>query len=206
MDEKLIGVIVLMMCCICSSASSVMSMGGEEPKTPGDTTNAATPPPPPPQPDFYVGKQGHDRVMGDLKRTDGITLDECKALCKANDKCIGLSYRETDKICYEKGTTGGGSGGTGPLVKDYNQSPFQFYYKNVPGYEVKSGGDRIAGDIEGMPVTKSNVVECSQVCDSKTNCVGFSYNSWSGTCFAKKADGLYSDYRENGFQFYDKKA
>ena len=160
----------------------------------------------PPQPDFYVGKEGHDRVMGDLKRTDGITLDECKALCKANDKCIGLSYRETDKICYEKGTTGGGSGGASPLVKDYNQSPFQFYYKNVPGYEVKSGGDRVAGDIEGMPVTKSNVVECSKVCDSKTNCVGFSYNSWSGTCYAKKADGLDSNYRENGFQFYDKKA
>ena len=198
--------IVGMLLCLSSSVSSAMSMGGSEDDSGGGGEGGVVDPPPaPPQPDFYVGKEGHDRVMGDLKRTDGITLDEGKASCKANNKCIGLSYRETDKICYEKGTTGGGSGATGHLAKDYNQSSFQFYYKNVPGYEVKSGGDRVMGDIEGMPVTKSNVVECSQVCDSKTNCVGFSYNSWSGTCYAKKAEGLNPNYGQNDFQFYDKK-
>ena len=163
------------------------------------------PPPPPPPPDFIIHETG-DRVMGDLLRTGNQTLDQCKALCKANNDCIGISYNESEKICYQKGTTGGGSGGSGKLLINYNNpSPYQFYYKNVPGYEVKGAGDRVAGDIEGMPVTKESLKDCADVCNSKTNCVGFSYNSHGNVCYAKKAEGISPTYSNNGYQFYTKK-
>ena len=158
---------------------------------------------PKPSPDFIIHKTG-DRIFGDLSSTPTEDLKSCQELCKKNQDCIGVSYNKTEKNCFLKGTTGGGSGGAGPLKIEYVSSPYQFYYKNVPGYEVKGAGDRIHGDIEGMPVTKESLKDCATVCNSKTNCVGFSYNSHANVCYAKKADGLEKDYKQNDYQFYDK--
>ena len=199
------GVAMVAICCSVSSAAYVM-MGGDEEKTTTITGPGPAGPAPPP-PAFVIHETG-DRQMGDLVLTPDQTLDQCKALCKANVDCIGISYNSTDKSCYQKGTTGGGQPGegTGPLQTAYGTpSPHQFYYKNVPGYEVKGAGDRPGGNIEGMPVTKETLKECADVCGSKTNCVGFSYDSYNNTCYAKKADGLAAAYSNNGYQFYTKK-
>ena len=204
----LAGVGLMMVC--CSSSSAMMMMGGGEETPAAAATGAgagagAGTETPEPEPDFFIHETG-DRWGGDVLFTPDQTLEQCQALCKANDNCIGISYNEKTKGCWQKGSSGGGGGAKGNL-KDYNTpSDYQFHYKNVPGYEVKAAGDRVQGDIEGMPVVKTSLTECSTVCDSKDNCVGFSYKSASDTCYAKKADGLVADYKVNGFQFYDKKA
>jgi hypothetical protein len=155
-------------------------------------------------PDFVIHKTG-DRAFGDLSLVPNESLEKCHETCKGNKDCIGVSYNKTDKNCYLKGTTGGGSGATGHIRIQYDTSPYQFYYKTVPGYEIKGAGDRVAGDIEGMPVTKETLKDCGAVCDSKSNCVGFSYNSHANICYAKKAEGLAKDYSQTTFQYYDKK-
>ena len=202
----LAGVGLMMVC--CSSSSAAMMMGGGEDDSSGAGAGAgagAGTETPEPEPDFFIHETG-DRWGGDVLFTPDQTLEQCQALCKANDKCIGISYNEKTKGCWQKGSSGGGGGAKGNL-KDYNTpSDYQFHYKNVPGYDVKAAGDRVQGDIEGMPVVKTSLTECSTVCDSKDNCVGFSYNSHGDTCYAKKADGLVAGYAVNGFQFYDKKA
>ena len=204
----LAGVGLMMVC--CSSSSAAMMMGGGEETPAAAATGAgagagAGTETPEPEPDFFIHETG-DRWGGDVLFTPDQTLEQCQALCKANDKCIGISYNEKTKGCWQKGSSGGGGGAKGNL-KDYNTpSDYQFHYKNVPGYDVKAAGDRVQGDIEGMPVVKKSLTECSTVCDSKDNCVGFSYKSASDTCYAKKADGLVAGYAVNGFQFYDKKA
>ena len=197
--------------CLSSSvgAALMMSGGGEEDGGAGGADGAdgagGTDSAPEPEPDFIIHETG-DRIFGDLTYTADQKLEKCKDLCKANDDCVGISYNSTTKGCWQKGTTGGGSGATGNL-RDYNTpSDYQFHYKNVPGYEVKDAGDRVQGDIEGMPVTETTLDGCANVCDSKTNCVGFSYNSHGNVCYAKKADGLNAGYTINGYQFYDKKA
>ena len=203
----LAGVGLMMVCCSSSSiASMLMSGGGDDAAAGAGAGAGAGTETPEPEPDFFIHETG-DRVMGDLILTADQTLQQCEDLCKANDNCIGISYNEKTKTCYQKGSTGGGEGAKGNL-RDYNTpSDFQFHYKNVPGYEVKAAGDRVAGDIEGMPVRGTTSLDaCAEVCDSKTNCVGFSYNSHGDVCYAKKADGLVAGYTVNGFQFYDKKA
>ena len=211
MDPKIVGAFgVLSMCCICSSIVSGAMMGGGSEEDPAAGAGAGAGAggggtEPKPEPDFFIHETG-DRARGDLLVTADQTLQQCEDLCKANDNCIGISYNEKTKTCYQKGSTGGGSGGAGNL-KDYNTpSDYQFHYKNVPGYEVKAAGDRSQGDMEGMPVGKTSLDACAEVCDSKTNCVGFSYNSHGDVCYAKKADGLVAGYTVNGYQFYDKKA
>ena len=156
-------------------------------------------------PDFIIHETG-DRIFGDLSYTPNQTLDQCKALCKANNDCIGISHSETNKHCYQKGTTGGGGEGEGhgPLQIQYVPSDIQFYYKNVPGYSVKGAGDRVRGDIQGMPVTKETLKDCADVCTSKQNCVGFSYNSHDNMCYAKKEEGLDPNYQSNEYQYYSK--
>tara|TARA_R110000803_G_scaffold193287_1_gene256219 strand:- start:42 stop:671 length:630 start_codon:yes stop_codon:yes gene_type:complete len=208
----LAGVGLMVVCCSSSSAAMMMMGGDGDDAAAGAGAGAGTgagagagTETPEPEPDFFIHETG-DRVYGDLLSTGDQTLEQCQALCKANDNCIGISYNEKTKGCWQKGSSGGGGGAKGNL-KDYNTpSDYQFHYKNVPGYDVKAAGDRVQGDIEGMPVVKTSLTECSTVCDSKDNCVGFSYKSASDTCYAKKADGLVAGYAVNGFQFYDKKA
>ena len=195
--------------CLSSSVGAALMMGGGEEDGGADSSgggaNDQDDEDNTPEPDFIIHETG-DRIFGDLTYTADQTLEQCQALCKANDDCVGISYNSTTKGCWQKGTTGGGSGATGNL-RDYNTpSDYQFHYKNVPGYEVKDAGDRVQGDIEGMPVTETTLVGCANVCDSKTNCVGFSYNSHGNVCYAKKAEGLNANYAINGYQFYDKKA
>jgi hypothetical protein len=194
------------MMCLSSSVGAALMMGGGEDDDGADGAGGADSiPEPEPEPDFIIHETG-DRIFGDLTFTADQTLEQCQALCKANDDCVGISYNSTTKGCWQKGTTGGGSGATGNL-RDYNTpSDYQFHYKNVPEYEVKNAGDRVQGDIEGMPVTETTLDGCANVCDSKTNCVGFSYNSHGNVCYAKKAEGLNAGYAINGYQFYDKKA
>ena len=194
----------LMVVCSSSVAAAMMMGGDGDDDSSGGGAGSATTPKTPVEPDFIIHETG-DRGAGDLIFTADQTLEQCQALCKANDDCVGISYNSTTKGCWQKGTTGGGSGGAG-ILKDYNTpSDYQFHYKNVPGYEVKDAGDRVAGDIEGMPVTETTLDGCASVCGSKTNCVGFSYNSHGNVCYAKKADGLVATYAQNGYQFYDKK-
>ena len=198
--------LLLVVCCCCSCSSSALALAGKG-TDPAPAPGPGPAPPSTPAPasapsiDFITHKTG-DRISGDILVTGNTTLEQCKAKCKVNDDCAGISYHAVDKICYEKGSTG-----TDESLLDINYTAggYQFYYKIPTDYEIQGAGDRRMGDLAGMPVTKNTLLECSDVCKSKTECTGFSYNNKTDQCYAKKVEGLETEYKQNGFQFYRKK-